>query len=132
MTTIPQLAPRALTLAEKIAHRAASIERLAELLAQEPMTADELSKVLGVHSSTVFSYLHEMWHELRTVRKSGRLKGRRALWELGADPLLPAKPEARDIGGNPQRGTVPAQQCGMWRDPLVAALFGPAGKGGAA
>jgi hypothetical protein len=112
--------------ADKIAQRAAAIERVAELLAQKPRTALELSFILDVHQSTVFSYLHHMERELRTARKSGRFNGSRELWELGVDPLLPEKPEPRNLGTTPQRGTVPARQCGMWRDPLVAALFGPA------
>lgn len=111
--------------ADKIAERAASIKRVESLLALGPRTALELSQALDVHQSTVFSYLHHMERELRTARKSGRRKGTRELWELGADPLLPEKPAPRDLGSAPRRGIVPAKQCGMWRDPLVSALFGP-------
>jgi hypothetical protein len=111
--------------ADKIAQRAAAIARVLDLLAEAPRTALELSVILDVHQSTVFSYLHHMERELRTARKSGKRRGTRELWELGADPLLPVKDAPRDVGHTPRNGTVPARQCGMWRDPLVAALFGP-------
>lgn len=118
--------------ADRVARRAAAIKRLGELLRVGPMTAIEVSDALKVHESTAFSYLHKMERELRTVRRSGAMKGLRELWELGADPQLPVTDEPRNLGSTPQRGTVPAQQCGMWRDPLVSALFGPPNQGDSA
>jgi len=113
--------------AEQQAHRAACLERIPQLLEQGHKTAAEIGQLLAVHPSTAFAYLHFLAHELHTVRKNGELKNGAALWELGADPSLSA---AKNTGaGAPQRSVVPAQQLGMWRDWLVAALFGPAPHG---
>lgn len=115
---------------EQLATRAASVARIKELLAVEPRTAAELSQVLAselqVTRTTVFGYLRHMHKTERSIRLAGETRGRAELWELGADPALPAPDEALDRSFARKCATVPARQVGMEREPLVAALFGPA------
>jgi len=102
--------------------RAQCLARIEELLADGPMSAAALFKELGVTRGTVFGYLHYMHKIERTVYPLAEKSGRSKQWALGADPALP---NGDDVSA-PQRGSAPAQQVGMWRDALVAALFGPA------
>lgn len=106
--------------AEKRAMRTACVIRIREVLADGPMSTFDVKKALGVSSSATYAALNFMMLELREVRRSGQRDDRRAfLWELGEDLTLSAADQQ-------QTRTVPARQVGMWRDHLVAALFGPA------
>lgn len=116
-----------LSRSQQLVRRAECLERIPRLLQQGHKTAAEIGQILEVHPSTAFAYLHFLAHELHTVRKSRDTKCGSALWELGADPALTAVTSKNT--GAPQRSVVPAQQLGMWRDWLVAALFGPAPEG---
>ena len=65
--------------------------------------------------------------QLRVARRAGTQdEQKRELWELGEDPTLPSPDELLDQSFAQRRSAVPARQVGMWRDYLVAALFGPA------
>lgn len=106
--------------AEKRAMRTACVVRIREVLADGPMSTFDVKKALGVSSSATYAALNFMHNELREVRRSGQRDEKRAvLWELGEDLTLAAADQQ-------QTRTVPARQVGMWRDNLVAALFGPA------
>ncbi|MEH6435810.1 hypothetical protein [Massilia sp. DD77] len=110
----------------KEARRAAAVVRILELLAERPMTAAEVRAALYLNTSTAFAYLHYMASQLRQVRKTGTRDAKgRELWELGEDPTLPTPDQTLDLAFAQRRSTVPARQVGMWRDSLVAALFGP-------
>jgi len=115
---------------EQQAARAAGVARVKELLAHQPMTGPQLASVLleelKVVQSTVLGYLRHMQKSERSIRPAGGMRGRAELWTLGADPALPDPDEVLDRMFAAKRATVPACQVGMWRDPLVAAMFGPA------
>lgn len=115
---------------ERDAVRAAGLARIAELLAARPMTAAELARVLleelRASRATTIGYLRQLHKGERSVRPTGGTQGRSALWTIGADPTLPPPSDAHERGFVPKRPRVPAQQVGMQRDSLVAALFGPA------
>lgn len=120
--SLPSLAS---TRAEKLAFRDKCVARILGLLKAGPKTAAEVSLAVGIHPSTAFAYLYYIERDLRQVRKSGAYNGRGALWELGANPLF-GSTHSYNMNSEPTRRTVPATQVGMWRDPLVAWLFGSA------
>lgn len=98
-----------------------SVGQIRELLANGPMTAHDIGAQLGISRTGVRRFLRYMANDLREVRKTGEQADRRRdLWELGENP------EVVDPQVEQQAQTVPARQVGMWRDSLVAALFGPA------
>lgn len=109
------------------AHRAEVCARIAVLLEAGPMSAADISDAVGIRHSTGQCYLRFMRTHLRTARKTEQLtKYGRCNWELGADPTVPTADEALDAAFAPRRRMPPAKQIGFERDPLIAALFGPA------
>lgn len=96
-----------------------AVAEIEKKLASGPMTRESIAAELGLNPSTAASYLRHMHQGLRIIRKAQRLPDNRVLWELGEDLTLP---DETDVAQH----TVPAEQVGMWRDPLVGALFGPA------
>lgn len=79
-----------------------------------------LCEQVGLPISTGAKYANYMHRELRLIRHAWERKPfGPSEWELGADPKLAPNTES-------SRRSVPAQQVGIGRDPLVAALFGPA------
>lgn len=98
------------------------IEAITKLLAAGPKSALELSATLIINRSTMGTLLLSMEKTLRTARRSGERRGAQVLWELGENPEVE---DEIDQAIAPKRPIVPARQVGMWRDGLVAALFGP-------
>jgi len=118
--------------AEQQAARAEAFAKVLELLQEGPKTSSEMYEVIGGARSTLPNYLRHMHQKLRVIRMTGEYRNRAELWELGADPALPDPEDDLDSLIAPKRGVHPARQLGMRRDPLVAALFGPAQAMGAA
>jgi hypothetical protein len=108
--------------AEKLRRRDAACVRIRELLAVQQMSVGAIAATLGLNTGTVYGYLCFL-AELGEVRRAGVPGARRPLWELGVEDA--AKLEAHAMRP-PGVVVVPAVQVGMWRDPLVVALFGPA------
>lgn len=95
------------------------------ILERGPEARGDIATELGLNPNTLTIYLRYMHQTLGEIRR-GPIAGNNSFrWELGEDPALCYRIEKGD-----QR-TVPARQVGMWRDSLVAALFGP-GQGAAA
>lgn len=112
---------------EKLAAREAAVEQIKVLLAQRRMCAAEIADELNLVKTTAFAYLRYMAVQLRVARRAGAQdEQKRELWELGEDPTLPSPEELLDQSFAQRNATVPARQLGMWRDPLVAAIHGPA------
>lgn len=122
--------PTNLSNAQKIARRDIAIERISEMLAVAPRTVISMAAELAIPWNTVYGYMRFM-QEVGDAHQTGRFDvSRRELWAAGR-----AKPgeEVEVPDDNPRCAwTVPARQIGMIRDPLVAALFGPAQLGAAA
>lgn len=106
--------------------RAAAVAKILDMLAMERRTAPDLAKATRTEKNTLNGYLRYMQKTLRKVRIATPPGIRPALWELGADPNLPSEDEVLDRLIAPKRGVHKAVQIGIPRDPLVAALFGPA------
>lgn len=111
---------------QQLAARAVAIENMEELMKAGPKTIADLLQVADGQRATIVGYLRYMHMTRRTVRPTNATRGRSTLWELGADPSLPTADEKLDRLFAARRGSGPAKQIGMPRDPLVAALFGPA------
>jgi hypothetical protein len=121
--------PRSLMLAR----RDAACTRILVLLKAGPTSAAALSEVLSLTIPTTSAYLRYMAIDLRSVRRIGaRDELKRELWALGEDVMMPTRDQLMDSSFEQRRRTVPAKQVGMWRDGLVAALFGAPGGGAAA
>jgi len=105
--------------------RAQAMALARDALKVAPLTTHELFDAIGVTRSTGFTYL-------RTLAKAGEAhmtdqrRNGMALWAAGPDPKMDATDDAVDAAMELKRYVAQAQQMGMWRDPLVAALFGPA------
>lgn len=113
------------------AARAEAVAKITESLAEGPKTMAELLDVVKCLRPTMANYMRYMHKTLRVIHMTGAYRNRGELWALGADTTLPTPDEQLDRIFEPKRGRGPACQIGMWRDPLVVALFGPA-RGGAA
>lgn len=128
--TSTRKSPANLSNAEKLSRRDAAIERIAELLAEKQRTVIDLAAELSIPWNTVYGYMRFM-QEVGDAHQTGYFDSkRREFWAAGR-----AKPggEANVPDECVQRAwIVPARQMGMLRDPLVAALFGPAQMGAAA
>lgn len=111
---------------DQVARRAAAVDRVYHLLAGQHMSAQEIAIELNMNPRTVYGYLCQMKDE-GYVRMTGKMdEHRRALWTQ--DPTG----SQADTAAHARRAwVVPARQIGMPRDPLVAALFGPAHAGAA-
>jgi DNA-binding CsgD family transcriptional regulator len=118
---------------EKLELREQARAAIRVLLAEQPLSPGDIAERLGLNQSTAYAHLKHMAKELREVRRTGRCDARRReLWELGEDVALPTGDELLDRGIAPKRPMAPAVQIGMWRDGLVAALFGAPEQGAAA
>lgn len=106
--------------------RAEAIQKMEDMLREKQCTSPEMAKATRVEKNTLNGYLRYMQKTLRKVRIATPPGIRPALWELGADPSLPSEDEVLDRLIAPKRGIHKAVQIGIPRDPLVAALFGPA------
>lgn len=96
------------------------------MLERGPAARGDIAAELGLNPNTLTIYLRYMHQTLGIIRR-GPVAGNNSFrWELGEDPALAYQIEKGD-----QR-TVPARQVGMWRDVMVAALFGAPGQGAAA
>lgn len=114
------------TKGQQLAARAEAVAKVVELLQEGSKTAGELFAIVGGLRPTFSNYLNHMHKKLRLIRMTGEYRNRGEVWELGADPALPTEDELLDQMFAVKRARAPAQQMGMRRDPLVAALFGPA------
>ena len=114
------------TKAEQLAARDLAIELMTELLTESPRTVSDLVDQVGGLRPTISNYLQHMRRNLRTAMVVSEPGIKPALWGLGVDPAL-AEVDARiDDAFAERRGIAPAKQVGMWRCPMVAAIFGPA------
>jgi AraC-like DNA-binding protein len=112
--------------AEMIALREQVLERIRALLAERQMAVADIAGQLGLKRPTVYRYmcyLDEMGEAHRTVMQGGRQP---EMWAAGRAPLQEATAEELEEVEPSRAWIVPARQIGMQRDPLVAALFGPA------
>jgi hypothetical protein len=108
--------------AEKVRIRDEAIDKIRPLLAEKRMCVADIASHLGLAEGTTYGYLRFM-AELGEARRSGEIdEGNRHLWELGREEFDGEDPDPQRHGA----WIAPARQMGMWRDPLVAALFGPA------
>jgi hypothetical protein len=116
--------PANLSCAEKVSRRDRAIVRIGELLAEKHRTVVDLAAELSIPWNTVYGYLRFM-QEVGDAHQTGRFAGdRREFWAAG--PVHPGEP-VESLDDSPRNAwIVPARQMGMPRDPLVAALFGPA------
>lgn len=110
--------------AEKIARREVAMERILVLLAEKPLSVTDIAQDLKISQNTAYGYLRYMV-ELGDVHRTDETEENgRALWALGRDEgnlaEVPKHPGFKGVVN------VPARQVGIPRDPLVAALFGPA------
>lgn len=111
--------------ADQLARRDAAMDRIRELLTEKPQSRAELAAVLGIPSGTVYGYLCSL-QEMDEVYQMDHTdeKGRK-VW--AADGAAQQAGASRGAAEHTKRAwIVPARQMGMPRDPLVAALFGPA------
>jgi hypothetical protein len=104
--------------------------KILKLLAAGPASTAAIAARLELRPDVTASYLHHMHHDLRAIRRWQERPGFSAtLWRIGEDPHLP-QPGSSLLGSDDKsdvkRTVVPARQLGMTRDPLVAAMFGPA------
>lgn len=111
--------PRGRSVAEIIEHREAALARVRAMLAAGPVTAHAVCVELGMargagHRLLKHLAVHDEAHPMRAFDEK-----RRELWAAGPG-------EDQGKGEAVKITTVPAQQVGVHRDPLVAALFGPA------
>jgi hypothetical protein len=116
--------PRGRSVAEIVEQRDAALARIRTMLAEKPVTVHDVCVALGVARGAAYRYLKHLAvdDEAHPTRKFDAK--RRELWAAGAG-------QDKRKGAEVKIATVPAQQMGVQRDPLVAALFGPA-RGGAA
>jgi hypothetical protein len=107
--------------AEKVSRRDAAIEHITEMLAKKPRTVIDLAAELSIPWNTVYGYMRFM-QEVGDAHQTGKFADRREFWAAGAGGLAVGSADDSVRGA----WIVPARQMGMPRDPLVAALFGPA------
>lgn len=120
------LAKGLFTREEQEAARQKAIKEIEAMLGEAPATIGEVYQAVDGMRATIVGYMSYMHKTLRKIRPTGTKKAHAMLWELGADPALPDLDEELDRLIAAKRGWRPAVQVGMQRDPLIAALFGPA------
>ena len=111
--------PRGRSVAEIIEQREKALARVRAMLAAGPVTAHAVCVELGMargagHRLLKHLAVHDEAHPTRALDAK-----RRELWAAGAG-------EDQRKGAAVKIAIVRAQQVGVCRDPLVAALFGPA------
>jgi hypothetical protein len=110
--------------AQKIARRDAGTERIRALLAERAMTVTDLAVELRQSQGTTYAYLRYL-AEMDEVHRTDAVDvHQRKMWALGPDESNVAEVETKEKFQGAV--IVPARQLGIPRDPLVAALFGPA------
>ncbi|WP_208280143.1 helix-turn-helix domain-containing protein [Massilia oculi] len=109
----------------RTAAREAAMAKAQELLANGPLTAAELIAGLDVNRSTGFAYLRKLRAAGKVYATDEKRDGL-ALYALGTEPGLACSDDEIDAVFELKQYAARAGQVGMWRDPLVAALFGPA------
>lgn len=122
----PHGAVRYLSKEQQMVLRAQAVDHMHEMLKEAPRTSAEMQRATGIQKDTLNGYLRYMHKTLRSVRPTSETRGQSTLWAFGADPAVPTQDEKIDRLFAAKRGTTKAVQIGMPRDPLVAALFGPA------
>lgn len=125
--TTRRMPPRVyLSIAEARARREVVLDQIRALLAVKQITAPDLIQELGLTRNTAHAHLAYL-DELGEAHKTGKRDAQhRYLWAAGRAPLEQDE-ELEPEEVEPVRvTTVQACQIGMRRDPLVAALFGPA------
>lgn len=106
--------------AEHVARRAAAIERVRALLAQEPASSRAIADQLELNAHTVHGYLLHLESEGVACRTGRHDKNGRLMWKL-------CTPEESMATEHSRRALITrARQVGMPRDQLVAAFFGSA------
>jgi hypothetical protein len=114
--------PRGRSVAEIVEQRDAALARVRAMLAEKPVTVHDVCVALGVARGAAYRLLKHLAvdDEAHPTRKFDAK--RRELWAAGPGELRPSlsKGVVRAVT------TVRAEQVGAQRDPLVAALFGPA------
>lgn len=110
---------------DQVARRAAAIEQVRALLAEQAMSCFDLSARLGIPARTVYGYLTHL-QDMGEVYQMDSLDDRgRKTWALDDEEQQVATDRAQ--AEHAKRAWIaPARQIGIPRDPLVAALFGPA------
>jgi predicted HTH transcriptional regulator len=100
---------------EMAIQRDARLEHLLKMLAERRMSGPEVAEALGVSRPTAHEYLRRLESTYEAKRAVERDASGRQLWMLTTEKEFSSPATI-----------VPARQVGMWRDALVAALFGPA------
>lgn len=111
-------------------------EAILELLRIEPRTSDDLVRLTGYTGDVVRRRLADLRSVGSAHRKSQRRVGwggMQFVWRVGSDAgALPSPMTVREKGGKsiaePHQATVRHYPTFHYRDPLVSALFGHAGK----
>lgn len=119
-------AGRRVTAKEWAARREESIERIGALLAEKRLQVRDVVQAFGLNPSTAYAHMKYM-EELGLAHRTGERDSlHREWWAAGRGERrandVPVEPDEDPLSMR----TVPARQIGMWRDPLTAALFGPA------
>lgn len=122
---IPATSLAKMGMAHRTAAREAALSKALELFAQGPMTTVEMIAALGVNRSTGFAYLRKLRADGKVYLTDDKRDGL-GLYALGTEPSLTCSDEEVDAAMELKQYVARAGQVGMWRDPLVAALFGPA------
>lgn len=115
---------------DKVARRNAALDQMRELLGKQPMSCGGLSAALGLPSGTIYGYLRYLESEGEVYLTHMVDEEGRKTWAIDNEELRVAT-DRKPVDYGQRAWTVPARQMGMQRDPLVAALFGPAQGGGA-
>lgn len=110
---------------DQAARRAAAIERVRALLTEQPRSCFDLAAVTGIPSGTMYRYLCHMKEEGEAYQMDALDDRGRKTWAIDSEALQMATDRAA-AEHSKRAWIVPARQIGMPRDPLVAALFGPA------
>jgi hypothetical protein len=109
---------------EQAARREAAIQKIRDLLAERPMTNMELAVRLDVPPRTAYGYLCHLQDMGEVYQMDGTDSRGRKTWTMDDAKKVNS---TRAMDEHSKRAwIVPARQMGMPRDPLVAALFGPA------
>lgn len=107
-----------------IARREDSIQQIRDALTEGAMTVGDIAERFGAPEGTIYGHMVHMEKQGTAHRTGRRDSRRRVLWAVGPKPAAsPAAEQEEAMFGS---RTVPARQVGMWRDYMVAALFGPA------
>jgi hypothetical protein len=110
--------------ADQVARRAEALEKIRKLLPERPMSNLELAVKLNLPARTVYGYLCHLQDMGEAYQMDGADSRGRKTWAID-DAQKAAADRAADEHAK-RAWIVPARQMGMPRDPLVAALFGPA------